>query len=318
MGRTASKCCIIRAPSNLGLRPPASNRQPGTWRAPQALTAAGLIEAILPATVLDVDRPVYDPKPEAGTRLYNGHRIRTFNLALAELVERASARNQFPLVVGGDCSILLGALAGVRRAGPVSLIHVDGHSDFRHPGNYDPTATLGAVAGMDLALATGRGEALMTDWPGVASPLVPERQVIQIGEREGLSPDFAWPDVKETAMTRIDVFAARQLGSQAVLDQTNATLGQEPGWPFWVHFDVDVLDQTIMPDVDTPGSPGIDLRDVTAILRSLVAAPHCRGMSVTIFDPDFDPTGGLAVLLVHLLKDVLDGRVSGARESSVA
>jgi len=108
------------------------------------------------------------------------------------------------------------------------------------------------------------------------------------------------------------------LKSDRLLDQTNATLGQEPGWPFWVHFDVDVLDQTIMPDVDTPGSPGIDLRDVTAILRSLVAAPHCRGMSVTIFDPDFDPTGGLAVLLVHLLKDVLDGRVSGARESSVA
>ena len=45
------------------------------------------------------------------------------------------------------CSILLGALAGARRHGPLSLVHVDGHSDFRHPGNYDSAAQLGAVAG---------------------------------------------------------------------------------------------------------------------------------------------------------------------------
>lgn len=148
----------------------------------------------------------------------------------------------------------------------------------------------------------------MTDWPGVVSPLVPEEHVIQIGEREGHSPGFAWPDVNETAMTRIDVFAARQLGPQAVIARTNATLGQQPNQPFWVHFDVDVLDQTVMPAVDTPGTPGIDLKDVAIILRSFIAAPRCCGMSVTIFDPDLDPTGGLAVLLVQLLKGVLDSR----------
>ncbi len=165
--------CLIRAPSNLGLRPPAPDRQPGTWRAPKALTDVGLIKAVSPATVLDLARPTYDSRPEPGTRLYNGHRVRAFNLALADLVGGASARGQFPLVVGGDCSILLGALAGVRRAGPVSLVHLDGHSDFRHPGNHDPATVLGAVAGMDLALATGRGEVLLTDWPGVTSPLGP-------------------------------------------------------------------------------------------------------------------------------------------------
>lgn len=180
----------------------------------------------------------------------------------------------------------------------MSLVHLDGHSDFRHPGNYDAATVLGAVAGMDLALATGRGEALLTDWAGVTSPLVPDRQVVQIGEREGREPDFAWPDVNETAITRIVVFAARQLGPQAVLDQTNAVLDQDPEYPFWVHFDVDVLDRTVMPAVDTPGSPGIDPEDVTAILQSLTAAPGCCGMTVTIFDPDMDPTSSLAGLLV--------------------
>ncbi len=303
--------CLIRAPSNLGLRPPAPGREPGTWRAPQALTEAGLVEAVRPATVFDLGRPTYDPAPGVGTRLLNGHAMRAFNLALAGLVERALGLGRFPLVVGGDCAILLGALAGVRRAGPVSLVHLDGHSDFRHPGNYDPAASLGAVAGMDLALATGRGEALMTTWPGTAAPLVPDAQVVQIGEREGRSPGFAWPDIGGTAITRMDVFEARRAGASAVLERTFATLDREP-WPFWVHFDVDVLDQAVMPAVDTPGSPGIDPEDVTAILRPLVSDPRCRGMTVTIFDPDLDPAGELARLLVRLLGGILRGRVGAA------
>lgn len=102
--------CLIRAPSNLGLRPPAPGRQPGTRRAPQALTDAGLVGAIRPATVLDLCRPAYDAAPPAGTRLLNGHAMRDFNLALAGLVGRASGLGQFPLVVGGDCSILVKAV----------------------------------------------------------------------------------------------------------------------------------------------------------------------------------------------------------------
>lgn len=304
--------CLIRAPSNLGLHPPAPDRQPGTWRAPQALTEAGLVGAVRPAAVLDVKRPTYDPVPTIGTRLLNGNAMRAFNLALARLVERALGLGQFPLVVGGDCSILLGALAGVRRARPVSLVHLDGHSDFRHPGNYDPAASLGAAAGMDLALATGRGEALMTAWPGAGALLVPDTQVIQIGEREGRSPGFAWPDINATAITRMDLFDARRLGPSAVLTRTRATLKQET-WPFWVHFDVDVLDQAVMPAVDTPGSPGLNPEDVTAILRPLVSDPRCCGMTVTIFDPDLDHTGELAALLVCLLGDIMQGRLGAAR-----
>lgn len=79
---------------------------------------------------------------------------------------------EFTLVIGGDCSILLGALAGARQAGPLSLIHIDGHSDFRHPGNYDPEQTLGTVAGMDLALATGRGEGAGNALAGCTGPAV--------------------------------------------------------------------------------------------------------------------------------------------------
>lgn len=292
------KMCLIRAPSNLGLRPLRPGHVPGTWRAPQALSEAGLIEVLAPAKVVDLERRAYSTEPRPGTRLRNGPAIRRFNLELAEIVAGALGRGEFPLVIGGDCSILLGALAAARRSGPLALVHVDGHSDFRHPGNYDVAAALGSAAGMDLALATGRGEPLLADWPGIAGPLVADEQVIQIGERESRDADFAWPDINSTAMTLIDVFAARELGAAKVLDKTRAALARSP---YWLHLDIDVLDQTVMPAVDSPGSPGIDPDDLFAILSALVAGPACIGMDMTIFDPDLDPTGDLAALLVSLL-----------------
>jgi len=184
--------CLVRAPFNLGLRPLRPGHVPGTWRAPQALSEAGLVEVLSPAKVVDLDRPAYSTEPQPGTRLRNGPEIRRFNLELADIVASALKQGEFPLVIGGDCSILLGALAAARRSGPLSLVHVDGHSDFRHPGNYNADAALGSAAGMDLALATGRGDPLLSEWPGLAGPLVADEQVVQIGERESRDADFAW------------------------------------------------------------------------------------------------------------------------------
>lgn len=299
--------CLIRAPSNLGLRPLRPGHVPGTWRAPQALSEAGLIEALAPVRVVDLDRPAYSTEPQPGTKLRNGPAIRCFNLELAEIVAGALGQDEFPLVIGGDCSILLGALAAARRSDVVALVHVDGHSDFRHPGNYDVDAALGSAAGMDLALATGRGEPLLTQWPGIAGPLVADEAVVQIGERESRDADFAWPDINSTTIKRIDVFAARELGAAKVLETTSATLARAD-CPYWLHLDVDVLDQTLMPAVDSPGSPGIDPDDLVVILSALAVDQHCIGMDMTIYDPDLDPTGDLARLLVSLLGRVLKQR----------
>lgn len=294
--------CIVRAPFNLGLRPLRPGHEPGTWRAPQALTEAGLVEVLAPAQVIDLKRPAYSTEPQPGTKLRNGPAIRNFNLQLADIVADAVGRGVFPLVVGGDCAILLGALAGVRRSGPLSLVHVDGHSDFRHPGNDDDNLPLASAAGMDLAAATGRGEALLTQWPGIEGPLLGEDHVIQIGERENRDADYAWHDIEATEITLVDVFAARELGAAGVLAKAEPVLAR--GGRHWLHFDVDALDQSFMPAVDSPGSPGIDPGELAAILGALVARPGCVGMNVTIFDPDLDPAGALAAWLVNFLRRV--------------
>ena len=265
------------------------------------MIAAGLLEALGGPPVTQLPRPVYSPEPQAGTRIRNGRTMRDFNLALAAAVRDVRRGGEFVLVIGGDCSILLGALAGARAEGPVSLIHIDGHSDFRHPGNYDVDRNLGAAAGMDLALATGRGEPLATEWPGVDGPLVADADAIQVGERESRDPDFAWPDVRHTAIDTIDVFEALAIGPEGVAARIATVLAAKPDQGFWMHLDVDVLDEAVMPAVDSPGSPGIPPDDLVEIMRPLVADERCRGMTVTVFDPDLDPHGRYAHAIVSLL-----------------
>lgn len=292
---------LIAAPSNLGLRPLRPGHEPGTWRAPQAMVDAGLLDALGHPEAIWMKRPIYSPDKQPGTEIRNGHAIRTFNLELADHVERARCEGKFPIVLGGDCSILLGALAGICRHSPCSLVHIDGHSDFRHPGNYDPASMLGAAAGMDLAIVTGRGEPLATQWPRIAGPLVEDHHVVQIGERESRDADFAWPDINDTQITCIDVFQAREIGATAVVRRANEVIDKASTTGFWLHLDIDVLDQTVMPAVDSPGSPGIDLPELERILSKLIRRGDCVGMTVTVFDPDLDPDGTYAKLLVSLL-----------------
>lgn len=293
---------IILAPTNLGLSPLYVGHEPGTWRAPDVLMAAGLADVLGDdIAITALPRPGYCPEPQAGTLIRNRDAIRTFSLLLAGVVAQSVENGRFALVLGGDCSILLGALAGARREGPVSLIHFDGHSDFRHPGNYESSRIMSGVAGMDLALATGRGESCLTQWPECEGPLVQDEHVIQIGERESHDVDFAWPDIARTAITRLDVFTFQKSGVAGAQAAIQALLNRQSDAGFWIHFDVDVLDQIFMPAVDCPGSPGLSPEDMVALLDPLVSDGRCQGMTVSIYDPSRDPDGASARTLVSLL-----------------
>jgi hypothetical protein len=87
--------------------------------------------------------------------------IARYTVRLADRIGSIVAGGEFPLILGGDCSIGLGAALAMRRLGEdrggrIGLVYVDAHSDFRHPGN---AKVVGAAAGEALALITGRGQA---------------------------------------------------------------------------------------------------------------------------------------------------------------
>ncbi|WP_347468098.1 arginase family protein [Burkholderia stagnalis] len=284
---------FIAAPSSLGLRPNEAGLEPETWRGPEVLLATGLA-ARVGASVAQLVHPAYAFAPQSGTRIRNGVSIRGYSLDLAARVADARARHAFPVVLGGDCSVLLGCLLGNRRAGGRGLVHVDGHSDFFHPGNYDTSKRLGSVAGMDLALATGRGEPLLTRWPGLDGALVDDSDACQVGERDAGTAEFdaAYGDIARTGITRITIQQLLARGPAAVASGLVDWLAARALEQAWLHVDLDVLDQSQLPAVDSPGSPGLDFDGLDALLGPLVASGRIAGADFTIYDPGRDP--GLA------------------------
>src|SRR6266487_736190 len=170
------------------------------------------------------------------------------------------------------------------------LAFVDGHLDFRHPGN---SAQLSAVAGEDLAVVTGRGPQPLADLEG-RRPLVRD-------------PDLAWyQDVTTaTAITVIDADQIRRDTAAEAAANTLAILGGRGLDGFWVHVDVDVLDGELMPAVDSPEPGGLDYQELTTLLRALIASDLAVGVELTIFDPDLDRDGHLARELATVVVDSL-------------
>jgi arginase len=296
---------LIAAPSNLGLRPPSPGHEPGTWRAPDALISAGLADRLAPARVVELARPRYDFDEQPGTRIRNGLTIREHALELADAVEAALSAGRLPFVLGGDCSLLLGCLVGARRGGRSGLVHLDGHMDFFHPGNYDTASRLGSAAGMDLALATGRGEPLLTEWPAAGAALVTDDDTIQVGDREAEDPDEESTGALDPSIAQITVQEILRRGVPESCVRIVEWLERRALDRVWLHIDLDVLDEKVMPAVDSPGSPGLDFVQLAEVLSRLLGTGRVIGLDVTIYDPELDRDGEYAPGIVDCLATAL-------------
>ncbi len=197
-------------------------------------------------------------------------------------------RGDIPLVIGGDCSVVIGIGVALSQRGGTGLVHVDGHTDFRHPGNSDECAS---VAGEDLAAAVG------LHWPAIANidglgPYFDRRRTVHIGHR---NDDEEAPEARETLGLVVSAADAIERAPEDVSAATHGVAGRG----YWLQVDVDVLDASIMPAVDSPAPGGLDTSQLTALLTRL--APDAIGASVTVFDPDLDPDGRYAELVTEVI-----------------
>src|SRR5690349_19147171 len=155
------RIAVLDAPSNLGLRPPTATSVPGCAKAPGALRDHGLITRLGARDAGCLTPPRFDPGDwRPGDGVSQAAEIARFSVRLADRIGAIIAAGEFPLILGGDCSVALGSALAMRRLGAehngrVGFIYLDAHSDFRHPGN---ASVVGAAAGEALALVTGRGQ----------------------------------------------------------------------------------------------------------------------------------------------------------------
>src|SRR5829696_2398617 len=186
---------ILDAPTNLGLLPS------GVERLGEALRAARLREGLGAGYAGRVEPLPYDDRRDDETHLLNPRGLRDFAARQAEAVEAILDRGAFPLVLGGDDSVLFGNLLALRRRGRYGLVFLDAHTDFYLP-EQSPT---GQASDSDLALATGRGPDVIADLDGLR-PLVRDEDVAALGARDAVErQELGGADPRDTAILVLDL-----------------------------------------------------------------------------------------------------------------
>ncbi|MGH7718288.1 MAG: arginase family protein [Gemmatimonadaceae bacterium] len=292
---------LIDLPSNLGLRPS------GVERLPDALRRAGLRERLAARDAGRVEPTVaYDSVRDPKTHLLNGPGLRATSIALSRAVAGVAERREVPVVLAGDCSVVLGALLGLRFVARalgapdrVGLLFVDGHVDFYQP-SVSPT---GEVADMDLALATGRGPSVLARFDDIGEgSLVRDEDVAAVGARDaGEREEAGSQDVRATGIRLFELDTVRARGVDAVAEDAMTVVARPDLASFWLHLDADVLDDSVMPAVDYRQPDGLAPTEMVTLLRVALRSGRLGGVSVAIYNPALDPDGRGA----HTLTDCL-------------
>jgi arginase len=284
---------LISAPTNLGLRPPQPGSVPGADKAPAAFREAGLFARLAShgargAGVVLAGRYVDDDGTRSPGHVRNEAALVAHARLLGARIAQTLRDGEHPVVIGGDCSVLVGIGLGLAAAGSTGLVHIDGHTDFRHPGNSDACAS---VAGEDLAAAVG------LHWPAISDidghgPYFPAARCAHIGHRDD-------DEHLDEVVGRLGLVLSARASAALDADALAATVLDTTGPGYWLQVDVDVLDPSVMPAVDSPDAGGLMSEQLSRMLTAL--APQAIGASITVFDPDLDPDGRYARLLTDIL-----------------
>ena len=260
----------------------------GKGLAPETLLHDGLSEQ-LAAQGHSVALETVTIPPSAAPR---ETRIGELAAALAARVGAARANGRFPLVLGGDCLVALGAVAGLGRADETAIAWIDAHGDFNTPA----ISVSGYLGGMPLACAVGRG----LDEMRAACDLVPvsEERVALLGARD-LDP----LEAEALRNSRVMVVSSDMLmqGAAALAEAREVLAGAAQ---LYLHIDIDVLDQAVAPGVDFPTSGGLAVAHLAEVARGVAGLGNLAAVSLTAVNPEKDADGRTARAALNVLAAV--------------
>jgi arginase len=295
------KTALIGAPTSLGAF------APGQEQAPRALRDAGL-EA--DADFGDIPLRRWTPDREH-RRAQNAAGVAQAAHEVAERVEAALRSGRIPVVLGGDCTVGIGTVAGAFAAGgpPPGLVYFDMHPDLNTPATVE-TGTL--------------------DWMGTAHMLGLPGTVPELAALTHLEPHHLLLFGRDPSQTEpaeqeaIDTYgvATIDVGDVAADPRGSARRAVARFDRYLVHFDVDVVDFVDLPLSENTGhNIGMPFGTATTALEELASAPGFAGLTVTEHNPAHGPEDGSATAaLAAALQRALSraaSRPSGAPQSSI-
>ena len=226
------------------------------------------------------------------------HRVVEVARRVRDEVAAIRADGRLPLILGGDCTITLGAMAGFGDGG---LVYFDGDADLSTPERSDS-----AVADtMGMTHLLGGGSPRLAGL-GSRSPLLEPAQVVLFGFDPAELDTAEWTELVSRHLYAAPAPAVRaDPAGQA--RQARGYLERRTG-AYLVHLDVDVLHTGLFPVANFPHFAGLTLAEVRAGLSEFTSGEKFGGLVITEVNPDHDPDGQLIKTLVEVVAQALTGR----------
>jgi arginase len=276
---------LIEAPSNLGLREPQPGVEPGVKFFPSVMEKEGFASMVGIEKKISVPAPAYSMDVDIESNVRNASKIIDYSRELATVLDDCISENLIPVVIGGDCSILIGVALSLKRNGKYGLFYIDGHTDYVLP---EQSGSSGA-AGMDLAIIAGKGHDKLTNMED-RKPYIQEENIFCFGNRD-ISEEWYVKEIVESNIHYYDLTSLRANTIQFITGKFLELVEIKKLDGFWIHFDVDVLNDDLMPCVDSRQMDGLSYKELSETLRPLLGSEKFQGINITIFDPTLDKDG---------------------------
>jgi len=301
---------IIELPSNLGLKELIPGKEPAVKKLPDWLQKNGFYDLLKPSKIYQIIPPPYSMNFDDETQVRNADAIIAYAQEQVPVLKKTIRPGIFTLVIGGDCSILIGNALALKQLGNYGLFYLDGHTDYMLP----ELSSTGGVAGMDLAIVTGNGHMKLTNIEN-CKPYIVEENVWCVGNRE-YDKDYV-AAVENSKVKYYDLNTLRSTGIDVCVNSFLSNLEDHNLDGFWIHLDVDVLDDDLMPAVDSRTPGGLSYSELSAILEKLISDKKCAGLEITILDPDLDPMGTYTVPFIHEMSTIIRNGLHAKQDTSV-
>lgn len=218
-----------------------------------------------------------------------------------ERVAGLTAEGKVPVILGGCCTLLPGALAGARDTlGEFGLAYFDGHLDL-FTGMTSPT---GEGADFPVAAILGIAPDELTEALG-HTPVVEPDRIAMLGARDQEELHMIDPFPSGLGIGRIEYRDDLRHADLTKVGESVEAEMTSGGRKFWLHLDVDVLDREAFPATDYLMPDGMSVTELRSLIAPLAASDGLIGVDLTCFNPDKDPDGDYGRALAELLRSTL-------------
>ncbi len=172
----------------------------------------------------------------------------------------------------------------MKQKGNYALFYLDGHTDFMDVS----LSQTGGVGGMAASIVTGNGHDKLSNILNL-SPYIKEENLWCVGNRE--YDDEYEDQIRNSDATYISLKTLREKGISNCIEAFLSEITNKNLDGFWLHIDVDVLNDEIMPCVDSRAPDGLCYTEFNELTSLLFQNHKLTGLEITILDPDLDLTG---------------------------